>query len=88
MDYLLDHLESAKTINTTGSTSTHLVSWIKLACNKPNKYYGLTETNSILYAAVALHPSMKFDSFEDNWPEHPEWIEDARSKVKELWETK
>jgi len=33
-------------------------------------YYTLTDKNTILYVAVALHPDMKFEYF-DNGTEHP-----------------
>ena len=90
MDYLLDHLESTKSIYTpaaAGSGSRHLSYSIGLAWEKLNKYYTLTENNTALYAAVALHPSMKFDYFDINWVEHSDWIKDAKVKVKHLWES-
>ena len=87
IDYLLEHLESSKSLFAT-SASLHLMSSIELAWSKLNKYYALTEANTVLYAAVALHPSMKFDYFEVNWSEHVDWIIDARLKVKDLWETR
>ena len=87
LDYLLEHLESSKTLF-TASGSLHLISSIELAWTKLNKYYTLTAANTVLYAAVALHPSMKFDYYDINWSERPEWIFEARQKVKELWETR
>ena len=65
IDYLLEHLESSKSLFAT-SASLHLMSSIELAWSKLNKYYALTEANTVLYAAVALHPSMKFD-YRINW---------------------
>ena len=90
MDYLLEHLETSKTLYSTptSSLSSYLPMSIDLAWNKLNKYYALMDENTILYAAVALHPSMKFDYFDINWPEHPDWIQNARMRVKKLWETK
>jgi len=87
MDYLLEHLETAKSHHTAANSTTHLISSILLAWQKLDKYYALTDSNTAIYAAVALHPSMKFEYFEINWAEHPAWIESARNKVTLLWET-
>ena len=87
MDYLLEHLESALHLHTASDATSHILISINLAWGKLNKYYSLTETNLVLYAAVALHPSMKFDYFETTWQEHPAWIENAKAKVQELWES-
>jgi len=83
MGFRFEHLESAKSLYS--GRSAHLVSSIELACTKPNKYYSLTESKAVLYAA---HPSMKFVYFDTSWAEHPEWIGDARAKVKNLWESR
>ena len=77
IDYLLAHLESAKSLF-AASESLHLMSSIELAWSKLNKYHALIEANTVLYAAVALHLSLKFDYFEVNWSEHVDWIIDAR----------
>lgn len=45
----------------------------------------MTEFNPVLYAAVALHPAMKFDQFNIAWAEHPQWIDDAQQIVRNLW---
>ena len=42
---------------------TNLVYSLRIAVHQLNKYYTLTDSNTVLYAAVALHPSMKFDYF-------------------------
>ena len=39
----------------------------------------------MLYAAVALHPAMKFDYFTIACVEHPQWIETAQEIVRTLW---
>lgn len=88
MDYLLEHLESTLKSYTAEECSEHLLTSINLAWSKLDKYYSLTEDNIVLYAAVALHPSMKFDYFEAAWPEHPTWIENAKVKVEQLWESR
>lgn len=79
MDGLLDHVETCQTLYT--ASSPHLVAYIQLAWTKLNKYYSLTEFNPVLYAAVALHPAIKFDYFTIAWAEHPDWIESAQQIV-------
>jgi len=84
MDELLNHLETCKTTyEMTGSV--HLTTSIKLAWTKLDKYYSLTEFNPVLYAAIALHPSMKMDYFNIAWDAHPAWIESAHSIIRTLW---
>ena len=85
MDTLLEHLEDASNKYIANSASDHLITSIKLAWDKLNKYYSLIDNNTVLYAAVALHPGMKFEYFEVNWAEHPEWIVNVRQKVQDLW---
>ena len=87
MDYLLEHLEAAKAHHTAANSTPHLINSILLAWQKLDKYDTLTDTNTAIYAAVVLHPSMKFEYFEINWAEHSTWIESARNKVILLWET-
>ena len=86
MDRLLDHLEEVKKqYLASNPMSEHLFTAINLAWMKLNKYYALTDNNAVLYAAIALHPGMKFDYFEANWSEHPLWITNAKDKVRALW---
>lgn len=87
MDYLLVHLESTLQLYKARKCSPHLLSSITLAWRKLEKYYRLTDENIVLYAAVVLHPSMKFDYFETSWAEHPAWITSAKAKVQQSWET-
>lgn len=84
MDELLNHLETCKTTYEAAG-SLHLTTSIKLAWSKLDKYYSLTEFNPVLYAAVALHPSMKMDYFKIAWDAHPAWIKSARDIIQTLW---
>ena len=38
------------------------------------------------YVAVALHHEMRFEYFENEWHDKPDWIAKAKSKTTELWE--
>jgi hypothetical protein len=39
----------------------------------------------IYYTALALHPAYRWDWFEEVWGEKPEWIEKAKSMVRDIW---
>ena len=56
MDSLLSHLEETQGLF---SESTILVQSLQLAWEKLRKCYTLADLNPVLYAAVALHPSMR-----------------------------
>lgn len=84
MDELLEHLEKAKRQHQ--DSSRFLTACVALAWEKLDKYYSLTDTNPVLYAAVALHPGLKYDYFKYAWVEHPSWIDNAKRAVKQLWE--
>jgi len=84
MDTLLEHLENAKQLYTASESTPYLLQSIDLSWKKLNKYYALTEFNPVLYAAVALHPSMKYEYFEIAWEA---WIVQARTITTQLWRT-
>ena len=55
---------------------------MKLACNKMNRYYSLTDSSNIYRIAMVLHPGMKLKYFcNQKWEE--EWIEQAENLVRE-----
>ena len=56
MDSLLSHLEETQGLFTESPILVHA---LQLAWEKLRKYYTLTDLNPVLYAAVALHPSMR-----------------------------
>ena len=85
MDELLEHLEIAKGLH--HDLSQHLARSIMLGWEKLNKYYSLTDTNPVLYAAVALHPSLKYEYFKYAWKDHPNWVTKAKREVQNLWES-
>ena len=86
MDTLLEHLENAsRKYQFTNPIPQHLLTSIDLAWLKLNKYYTLADNTTVLYAAVALHPGMKFEYFDITWAEHSEWINNAKKKIRALW---
>ena len=68
MDTLLEHLEIAKGLH--NNLSQHLAKSIILEWEKLNKYYSLTDTNPVLYAAVGLYPPLKYENFKYAWKDH------------------
>ncbi|MFX3649103.1 MAG: hAT transposon family protein [Paenibacillus sp.] len=56
------------------------------AWNMLKKYYSLFDVNPIYFAAVAIHPGYKFDYFNVNWADRPDWLETAKRQVKNIWE--
>lgn len=79
MDYLLEKLESGKTVYAADSFMIPCINsgWAKL-----DKYYGLTERSSVYIAAMVLIPSQKWTYFEDNWD--PDWVTVGKKTVQEL----
>lgn len=51
-------------------------------------YYALTGLVPAHYAAVALHPKMKFQYFEEEWEDRPDWVTMAKSETTALWNEK
>jgi hypothetical protein len=63
----------------------HFSTNINAAWQKADYYYNLTDDTPIYRAAVFLHPRLKWRWFEKHWYEKPEWIEDAKHVIKEMW---
>ena len=88
MDELLAHLEDAKLRYSDASIHTqHLQTSINIAWNVLNKYDGLVDLTPVHYAAIALHPEMKFEYFEEEWGDRPDWIRTAKEATIALWES-
>ncbi|KIX05612.1 uncharacterized protein Z518_03584 [Rhinocladiella mackenziei CBS 650.93] len=79
MDGLLAHLEDAKLqYNDTSIHIEHLRTFINIA---------LVDLTPVYYAAIALHPEMKFEYFEEEWGDRPDWIRTAKEVTIALWES-
>ena len=60
---------------------------MKLARNKMDRYYSLTDSSSAYCIAMVLHPGMKLEYFHNQkW--EGEWIEQAETLVREEYTTK
>src|SRR5262249_12951900 len=54
--------------------------WLKL-----EKYFKLTDYSPLYIAAVVLHPSKRFEYFEDKWQRQPDWILHAKKSFHKLY---
>lgn len=64
-------------------TALH-AAWLKV-----EKYYSLTDSMPVYYAAIVLNPTLKTRWFYDQWTddEQLKWIQPAIDKVRTLWFT-
>ena len=86
IDFLLSKLEALKKEHQYLPNS-HFKASINLGWKKLNKYYTLSDDTAAYRAAIALHPSFKMQWFEEHWgDEHPNWIPEAKVKIKELFQ--
>ncbi|SCO88905.1 uncharacterized protein FRV6_13033 [Fusarium oxysporum] len=61
---------------------------INLGWKKLDKYYNTLRDSPAYYAAVALHPSLRWDYFDEVWgQQHPGWVDEAKEIVQRLWDT-
>ncbi|KAF8241478.1 hypothetical protein K440DRAFT_571165, partial [Wilcoxina mikolae CBS 423.85] len=47
---------------------------INLAWKLLDRYYSMTDMLPAMHPAIALHPDMKLNNFEEEWFEHPDWV--------------
>ena len=85
-EFLLGHLEKAKSLINQYPEPEHFKVNINLAWKKLDQYYNKLNDTPIYYATVALHPAYHWGYFEVKWATKPEWISMAKDMVKELWE--
>ncbi|TKA81632.1 hypothetical protein B0A49_01266, partial [Cryomyces minteri] len=87
LDFLLDHLEMEKA-RLEHLPSSHFKACVNLGWKKLNYYYSLSDQTPAYRAAIVLHPRFKWRWFKKHWEKsHPEWIEEARKAVTELWQS-
>lgn len=85
-EWLLERLEEFKARAGELPDSRYIVVNLNAAWDKLNEYYSKLDETPVYYAAVALHPSMRWDYFEKEWEEHPDWVEKAKGMVQCLWD--
>jgi hAT family protein len=64
----------------------HYNTGINMAVLKLDKYFKLAHRSPLYIAAIVLHPSWRFEYFEDKWVDHPDWIRSARKTFKSLFQ--
>jgi len=78
----MDRLTSHLNYKTGNAYHPSLSAAMKLARNKMNRYYSLTDSSNVYRIAMVLHPGMKLEYFRNQkWEE--EWIEQAENLVRE-----
>lgn len=66
--------------------SEHFAINIELGWSKLEKYYTKLVECPVYYAAIALHPALRLQWFNEAWAHRPEWVLEARSIVRGIWE--
>ena len=86
-EYLLEQLEEAKKLARNMPDSDHFAINIELGWKKLDKYYVKLVECPVYYSAIALHPALRLQWFEEAWAHRPEWVTEARRIVRAIWES-
>ncbi|KAG7414965.1 hypothetical protein Forpi1262_v016895 [Fusarium oxysporum f. sp. raphani] len=84
-EFLLEQLERFKDIAKDFPDTEHFRININLGWQKLNEYYEILSETPIYYAGLALHPAYRWKWFERNWTDRPEWIDEAKNIVHDVW---
>ena len=84
-EFLLEQLEHFKDIAKDLPDPEHLRININLGWQKLNEYYEILNETPIYYTSLALHPAYRWKWFERNWAERPEWIDETKKIVHDVW---
>ncbi|KAM4060430.1 transposase-like protein [Hirsutella rhossiliensis] len=83
-EYLLEKLEEAKTMARDLPDSGHFAINVELGWRKLDKYYAKLIECPIYYSAIALHPALRLQWFEEAWAQRPECVAEARRIVRAI----
>jgi hAT family C-terminal dimerisation region len=86
-EFLLGTLEKYKEMAATFPGPEHFRININLGWDKLEEYYSRLDETPIYYTALALHPAYRWDYFEEQWDNHPDWVAKAKEMVKDVWVT-
>ena len=64
----------------------HIRTTINNAWEKLDSYYALTDETPVYLAALVLHPGQKWRYFERKWAKYPDWLEDAKTKMRAFYQ--
>lgn len=84
-EFLLEQLERFKDIAKDFPDPEHFRININLGWQKLNKYYETLSETPMYYIGLALHPAYRWKWFERNWTDRPEWIDEAKKIVLDVW---
>ncbi|KAG6979451.1 hypothetical protein FOFC_17288 [Fusarium oxysporum] len=84
-EFLLEQLERFKDIAKDFPDTEHFRININLGWQKLNEYYETLSDTPIYYTGLALHPAYRWKWFERNWTDRPEWIDEAKNMVHDVW---
>lgn len=84
-EFLLEQLERFKDIAKDFPDPEHFRVNINLGWQKLNEYYAMLGETPIYYTGLALHPAYRWKWFERNWADRPEWIDEAKRIVHDVW---
>ncbi|KAK2469374.1 hypothetical protein H9L39_19091 [Fusarium oxysporum f. sp. albedinis] len=84
-EFLLEQLERFKDIAKDFPDTEHFRININLGWQKLNEYYEILSETPIYYTGLTLHPAYRWKWFERNWTDRPEWIDEAKNMVHDVW---
>lgn|SRR5215469_2341752 len=79
--------KGSRTLQGPTADLTQISTGINNCWEKLRKYYELMDLSPVYVAAVVLNPEHKWDYFETNWEDCPEWITQAKKSIKDFWLT-
>jgi len=68
------------------AASEHYLIAIEHAWAKANKYYEKTDESPVYVVAIVVDPRRKWQYIDHMWSHQPNWIENAKARVAQLWE--
>ncbi|RYC77347.1 hypothetical protein BFJ63_vAg19779, partial [Fusarium oxysporum f. sp. narcissi] len=84
-EFLMAKLEEYKAFAADYPDPEHFRININLGWQKLNEYYEILSETPIYYTGLALHPAYRWKWFERNWTDRPEWIDEAKNMVHDVW---
>ncbi|KAK8106609.1 restless-like transposase [Apiospora kogelbergensis] len=86
LEVLVGQVEDGKIAAENFPGSEHFKFGINNAWMKLDSCYNMLDETPIYYAALALHPAFRWRWFEKQWKSRPDWVNNAKRKVQEVWD--
>lgn len=84
-EFLMDRLETWKSLAEQYPNPEHFAVNINLAWDKLNGYYKGLDDTPVYYASIALHPAYRWAFFDSEW-DRTDWVVTAKKLVQDVWE--